>query len=114
MDIHKQPLQKVLINNIKKINKSIVIEDNNESTTRKISDNPKKKKKIKSKRCDFDGCRRKLKLTDMECRCSYIFCTFHRLPEQHECGYNFRKFNKDRFAKQVGLGGGEVPKMEKI
>lgn len=51
----------------------------------------------------------------MECRCSYIYiCTFHRLPEQHECRYNFRKFNKNSFAKHVGLGDGEVPKLEKI
>ena len=50
----------------------------------------------------------------MECRCKHIFCSIHRLPEQHKCSYDFKKFDKECFAKQVGLGGGEVPKMEKI
>ena len=42
-------------------------------------------------RCDFDGCRKKLKLTDMKCVCCKTFCLEHRLPESHNCTYDFKK-----------------------
>ena len=64
--------------------------------------------------CHFEGCRKKLKLTDMACRCKNIFCSIHRLPEQHECTYDFKQFNKECFIKQSGLGDGKVMKLEKI
>ena len=77
---------------------------------------PKKtnKKKKSSKRCNFHGCRKKLKLTDLECRCHDRFCSVHRLPEAHDCSHCFKNFDRDAFAKQVGLGGGEVVKLNRI
>ena len=74
----------------------------------------KKNKKNSSKRCHFHGCRKKLKLTDLECRCQNRFCSVHRLPEAHECSHSFKNFDRDAFAKQVGLGGGEVSKLTRI
>lgn len=114
MDIQNQPIQKVLQKTINALNKSVVVVEKGQLQENKPSDKPKKSCKKKSKRCYFPGCRKKLKLTDMECRCKHIFCSIHRLPEQHKCSYDFKKFDKECFAKQVGLGGGEVPKMEKI
>ena len=35
-------------------------------------------KKQKKKRCPI--CNKKIKLTDMECRCGNIYCMEHRLP----------------------------------
>jgi predicted nucleic acid binding AN1-type Zn finger protein len=44
------------------------------------------------KRCQCDGCRRKLVLSDMECaKCKSRFCSQHRLPELHACPHDFRK-----------------------
>ena len=39
-------------------------------------------------RCNAVECRKKLKLTDMECRCTKRFCTMHRLPESHACTFD--------------------------
>ena len=36
-----------------------------------------------------DKCNKKLKLTDMDCKCEITFCGSHRLPENHNCAYNY-------------------------
>ena len=49
--------------------------------------------------CAFEGCTKKLKPTDEvmgQCRCERIFCKKHRLPEQHNCTFQFI-INKDEF-----------------
>ena len=40
------------------------------------------------KKCSMKGCNKKLKLTDLPCRCKYIYCIKHRLPETHNCTWN--------------------------
>ena len=39
-------------------------------------------------RCNAKDCKKKLKLSDMECRCTKRFCIVHRLPETHECTFD--------------------------
>jgi len=68
----------------------------------------------KKKRCNHPNCKKKLKLTDMPCRCQKCFCAKHRLPEQHDCSFNFKKEGAEEFMKRVGLGGGEYAKLEVI
>ena len=48
---------------------------------------------VKSNCCAFENCNRKLKLTDFACKCEKIFCTIHRLPEHHNCVYNYKEHN---------------------
>jgi len=38
-------------------------------------------------------CNKKLKLSDMECRCKQRFCLTHRLPEDHNCSVNYKNVN---------------------
>lgn len=52
-------------------------------------------------RCDFPECRKKLKLTDMECRCGKRFCIKHRLPEDHLCSINYKNINPINLEKCV-------------
>ena len=59
-----------------------------------IVQNEKKKKK---KRCPM--CNKKIKLTDMECRCGNIYCMEHRLPELHNCCFNYKKEGKEMLNK---------------
>jgi len=42
------------------------------------------------KKCQLDGCKIKLKLTDYKCKCNKIYCTTHRFPETHMCTYNYK------------------------
>ena len=43
--------------------------------------------------CAFENCNRKLKLTDYACKCEKIFCKIHRLPEDHNCVYDYKENN---------------------
>ena len=74
----------------------------------------KKRQKKRVKRCNFETCNRKLSLTDGVCRCKNIYCAKHRLPELHECTHDFKNESEEAFMKRVGLGGGEVCKLEVI
>ena len=46
--------------------------------------------------CSFDNCYYKLKLTDFPCKCEKKFCKIHRLPEQHNCVYDYKKNNNNQ------------------
>ena len=59
-------------------------------------------KKVKSKsRCSFQGCNKKLKLTDLQCRCNLKYCQLHRLPEKHNCSYDIMSEEKKRLKKKL-------------
>jgi predicted nucleic acid binding AN1-type Zn finger protein len=53
--------------------------------------------KSKKPRCkcivDNEGtkCRAKLSLVDQECKCGIKFCGKHRLPENHNCSFDFKE-----------------------
>lgn len=49
-----------------------------------------KRKKISKKRCAAEGCKKKLTLTDMTCKCELRFCSKHRYPEEHSCIFDFK------------------------
>ena len=56
--------------------------------------------KKKKKRCALDGCRKKLKLTDMDCKCKNRFCSIHRLPETHNCSWDPKSKNEIKIYKE--------------
>lgn len=53
----------------------------------------------KSKRCNMNECRKKLKLTDFKCRCNMIFCSKHRYPEEHDCNFNYKYYTEEILKK---------------
>tara|TARA_Y100000748_G_C15261648_1_gene397010 strand:+ start:296 stop:664 length:369 start_codon:yes stop_codon:yes gene_type:complete len=76
----------------------------------------KKKKKEKKPRCCFEGCRRKLSLTDQskKCRCNMIFCSHHFPVEEHKCTFDYKAFSRKQFEERAGLGGGQFKKVIEI
>ncbi len=44
----------------------------------------------KSSRCNFEGCTKKIGLVPMVCRCEKAFCAKHRIPETHDCKYDYK------------------------
>ncbi|KAL0967625.1 hypothetical protein UPYG_G00254640 [Umbra pygmaea] len=57
--------------------------DEREATSKEPSRGPKQKSRRRCYRCQT-----KLELVQQElgsCRCGYVFCMLHRLPEQHDC-----------------------------
>lgn len=55
-------------------------------------------------KCAFNSCNKKIKIIDIlvsTCKCKLIFCSNHRLPETHDCSYNFQnEINKEAFIEE--------------
>lgn len=75
----------------------IEIDQKNTSTHNTTEQKPKKKKK---NRCPFDGCKKKLRLLDITCKCQKTFCINHRHPEQHSCDYDFKNEGREKLKKE--------------
>jgi hypothetical protein len=41
-------------------------------------------------RCLYNGCKTKLGLTAITCKCGIKFCGSHRAAESHECTFDYR------------------------
>ena len=50
-------------------------------------------KKTDKPRCCMSECNKKLKLSDMMCRCKKRYCLKHRLPEDHNCSVDYKNVN---------------------
>lgn len=44
----------------------------------------------KIKRCNHNGCKKKLTLTDFPCKCGKTHCAEHRPSEVHSCTYDYK------------------------
>jgi hypothetical protein len=53
------------------------------------------------KRCQLDGCTKKLTLTDFACKCKQIYCAAHRFSELHSCTFDYKGTGKDLLSKQL-------------
>ena len=51
--------------------------------------------------CNFEHCNRKIKLTDFPCKCDKIFCKIHRLPETHNCVYNYKENDVEKTVENM-------------
>ncbi|EGD74773.1 hypothetical protein PTSG_07008 [Salpingoeca rosetta] len=57
----------------------------------------KKSKKKKKNRCHV--CNTKLGMLGFECKCDGMFCSKHRLPDDHECTFDFKSFDRNKIAQ---------------
>ena len=53
----------------------------------------KKIEEIDPKKCAV--CKRKTGIRGIICKCSFNFCMKHRLPEEHECGFDYKTAGKN-------------------
>lgn len=42
------------------------------------------------KKCECEGCKKKLILADIKCKCNKYFCSMHRFADNHNCEFNYR------------------------
>lgn len=61
----------------------------NNISNNNFSNNNMKTISTNNNRCDFVNCNKKLKITDMSCKCGKIFCKIHKFPEDHKCEFNY-------------------------
>lgn len=50
-------------------------------------------KTIKSTKCNYNNCLKKLSITEAmtcSCKCGNTYCLLHRHSESHECNYNYK------------------------
>jgi hypothetical protein len=52
-------------------------------------------------RCCFDGCKKKLALSDFPCKCGKIHCTSHRPAELHNCSFDFKQNHKENLLQYM-------------
>lgn len=58
-----------------------------------------KKVQKNRKRC-FD-CKKKVGYTGFECRCGFVYCGSHRMPEDHACEFDHKAHGRANLAKTV-------------
>lgn len=46
-------------------------------------------------------CQKKVGIFGVECKCKLIFCSRHRLPEMHQCSFDFKSKGKDQLMKDL-------------
>ena len=59
------------------------------------------KEVIRPKRCQLNGCNKKLVLTDFSCKCKQFYCSTHRFSESHSCSFDYKATGKELLAKQL-------------
>ena len=55
----------------------------------------------KPKRCQLDGCNKKLGLTDFACKCKQFYCIAHRFSDNHSCTFDYKATEKEVLKKQL-------------
>ena len=101
----------------KKLNVNIynrVNSDKKKCNSNNIENNHKNVKTIKKNRCNHKDCNKKLKLTDIKCKCDLIFCSKHRMPENHNCSFNFKNEQLNNLENKLMEQKTFVPKITKI
>jgi len=82
------------------------IEKSNNLNLQPITDtsNPIQKKREQINKNTCATCSKKLKLTDIECRCGLRLCSEHRYSDRHECTFDYKKQQQEKlktFIKKV-------------
>jgi hypothetical protein len=48
-------------------------------------------------------CNKRVGLTGFKCRCEYVFCGSHRLPEEHKCDFDYKTAGREQLSKNNPL-----------
>ena len=64
-----------------------------------------KESKVKKRKniCQYKDCKKKLSFMNFSCLCEKKFCSLHRLPEDHECTFDYKSHGRELIAKKNPL-----------
>ena len=65
------------------------------------SDEPERPVQKHKNRCF--ACNKRVGLTGFKCRCEYVFCGSHRLPEEHHCDFDYKTVGREQLSKNNPL-----------
>jgi len=49
------------------------------------------------------SCKKKVNLLGIQCKCEFVFCNKHRMPEDHECSFDHAARGREQLVKLVPL-----------
>lgn len=52
-------------------------------------------------------CQKKLGLSNFKCKCEFVFCSKHRLPEEHNCTFDHKAVGIRKLSQENPLVQGE-------
>lgn len=88
--------------NTKIVEKNITI--SNKKSTEIILENKStvnaKSKKKKTKRCQMEGCNKKLTICPIVCKCKKSYCNIHLHSEKHNCTFDYKLESRKHLNKQ--------------
>ena len=68
-------------------------------------------KRTPSRKCEFEGCKKKLPITAFPCHCGKVFCALHTPAEMHGCGHDYLNEQRKKLKKDLEkVIGDKVPK----
>ena len=82
-----------------------------ENTNHNNDDDIIKSNKNPSNRCNYVKCNKKLRISDMKCKCDFTFCSFHRLPESHECIFDYKSRDSDKIIEKMKCISSKIDKI---
>ena len=56
---------------------------------------------VRPKKCQQNGCIKKLALTDFACKCKQYYCSSHRFSDSHSCTFDYKGVGKELLQKQL-------------
>ena len=68
----------------------------------------------KTLRCNAVDCRKKLRITDIECRCGFKFCSNHRHMNDHQCKFLINEQKKQIEELKQSMNECSFKKIDKI
>lgn len=63
----------------------------------KDSDSELQGKGQSARRCAY--CKKRVKMSGFSCKCGRLYCTAHRLPEDHACQHDHRREGRELIAQ---------------
>lgn len=66
----------------------------------------------RKKRCDAEGCKKRVGVMGFVCRCGGVFCDGHRYPEVHGCEFDHKSSERRKIAVENPVVRGD--KLDKI
>jgi predicted nucleic acid binding AN1-type Zn finger protein len=62
--------------------------------------------------CSFNNCNKRIHIVNLYCKCGYKYCIKHRLPEMHNCVFNYKNIiQKDKLIESMKCSSIKIQKL---
>ena len=99
----ERPVNEVKLPQMSKVLAAEEVKDQSSKSIEQIAEPIKEETPAKPAEKDHSRCftcSKKVGLLGFKCPCESTFCRTHRMPEMHECVFDFGKVGRDRLSKE--------------